>query len=123
MLPGSDAAKIVSGIVGGIHRNGIITVMVNAQHARTLAAAGWTKEKIVFLRCSWFRLPRHFADSIQFLGHFVIDFVGGDQFGENMVIRLAQQVWQSKLLEEILKKRIEKIIGGFDLRRPRAGLV
>jgi hypothetical protein len=51
MLPGSDADKIMSGIINGGGRNGIITVMVNPQHARSLATAGWDKEKIVAHIC------------------------------------------------------------------------
>lgn len=51
MLPGSDADKILSGIINGVDRNGIITVMVNPQHARSLASAGWDKEKITASIC------------------------------------------------------------------------
>jgi hypothetical protein len=38
-------------MVTGVHRNGIITVMVNPQHARSLASGGWNKEKIAAYLC------------------------------------------------------------------------
>jgi hypothetical protein len=48
---GSDANSILRGLANGITRNGVITILINPQHAKTLADAGWTKEKIVNYIC------------------------------------------------------------------------
>jgi len=50
-LPGSDASRILDGLAKGIARNGVITILLNPQHANALADAGWTKQKIVAYLC------------------------------------------------------------------------
>jgi hypothetical protein len=62
---------------------------------------------------------RHCKYSIQFGYDFGVYFCLRHETGEDMIVRLPKHIGQAEFLEEPVKERIQKIITGFHIRRPR----
>ena len=55
-------------------------------------------------------------NAIQLGDNFRVNFLFGHETRQDVIIGLPKQIGQLQLVEEQLKERIKKIVGGFDVR-------
>src|SRR5665648_54790 len=57
-------------------------------------------------------------NAVEHLPHFVVDIGRSDERGERMIVGLAHQIRQVKLVEELLEQRVEEIVARLDVWVP-----
>ena len=69
------------------------------------------------MRSTWLSGARDLHDRIELLDDLSVDLLGaGQQAGEKIIVALQQEVGQPQLGKVRPKQRVEKVVGGLDVR-------